>query len=273
MRRLLPLLLAFCLALPAAAENSGLRRLTERNDLFGWEAVGRLDIADTGFCTGTLIAPDMVLTAAHCAFDTRTGAHYQPGEITFRAGFRDGQSVAERRVVQIATPAGFIPNAAPSADRIRADVALMRLAEPIPTALADPFVLHSGDLSGTEISVSSYGRGRAGAISRQRSCQLLWRQAGLMSFDCDVTFGSSGAAILAHERKRGRILSLVSAGTVIDGRPVGFGMDLPDTVEDLKRQMRRDAPAPQAEIRRLKVGSGLSGGAGTGPRFIRPGGS
>ncbi|MCV2887699.1 trypsin-like serine peptidase [Ruegeria aquimaris] len=273
MRGLLALLLGLCLALPAAAQNSGLRRLTERDDLFGWEAVGRLDIAGTGFCTGTLIAPDMVLTAAHCAFDARTRAHYQPGQITFRAGFRDGKSVAERNVVQIATPDGFIPNAAPSADRIRADVALMRLADPIPTALADPFALHSGDLSGSEISVSSYGRGRAEAISRQRSCQLLWRQAGLMSFDCDVTFGSSGAAILAREGSRGRILSLVSAGTVAEGRPIGFGMELSGTVETLKRQMRRDAPAPQAAIKRLKVGGGLSGSSGTGPKFLRPGGS
>ena len=35
-------------------------------DSKGWEAVGRLDLAGRGFCTGALISPDLVLTAAHC---------------------------------------------------------------------------------------------------------------------------------------------------------------------------------------------------------------
>ncbi|TMV07122.1 trypsin-like serine protease [Ruegeria sediminis] len=254
----------------AEAQNSGLRRLTDRDDLLGWEAVGRLDIANGGFCTGTLIAPDLVLTAAHCALDRRTGRPFAPGEVMFRAGLRDGKSVADRQVSQIVAHPDFVANAPVSAERVRVDVALMRLEQPVSIAEADPFVLFSGSLSDGEVSGASYGRGREEAISRQRSCRILDRRQGIIAFDCYVTFGSSGSAIMAKSGARWQILSVVSAGGNIDGKPVGFGMELPRIVAELKAMLRRDAPQPQATIRRLQVGTGKSG---SGAKFIRSGGS
>ena len=267
---LLLLAVAVALGAQAAAQNAGMRRLTDRDDLLGWEAVGRLDIADAGFCTGTLIAPDLVLTAAHCALDGRTGKPFGPGQVTFRAGLRDGKSVADRQVVQIVTHPDFVANAPVSVERVRRDVALMRLEEPISIAQANPFALHSGNLSGAEVSGASYGRGREEAISRQRSCRILDRRQGIIAFDCNVTFGSSGSAILAKDGVRWQILSVVSAGGKINGKTVGFGMELSKIVSDLKARLRRDAPRPKATIRRLQVGSGKSG---SGAKFIRSDGS
>ncbi len=246
------------------------RRLTDRDDLYGWEAVGRLDIGDQGFCTGTLIAKDIVLTAAHCALDKATGKPFKPGEVTFRAGLSDGKALAERKVIQIASHPDFVANAPVSAPRVRIDVALMRLEEPIPYAIADPFALHSGRVAGNEISVASYGRGRAEAITRQRTCKILQRAQGLISFNCDVTFGSSGSAILAKNGPRWQILSVVSA-VGYDGRnKVGYGMELAGIVSELKAILRRDAPRPTATIRRLQPGSAKSS---SGAKFISSGGS
>lgn len=269
MTRFVAHLLALFLALPVLADSHGLRRLTDENDLIGWEAVGRLDMPG-GFCTGTLIATDIVLTAAHCAFDRGTGEHWAPGSVTFRAGYRDGVSVADRKVAQIVTPEGYRPDAPHSLERVRNDVALMRLEEPVPLSLADPFVLYSGISAGAEVGVASYGQGRAEAISRQKRCSVLERTKGIIVFDCNVTFGSSGSAILAREGSRGRIMSLVSAGTIYKGRKVGLGMELPAVVAGLKRQLRAAAPRPEASIRRLQVGGARTSG---GAKFVRPGGS
>ncbi len=267
-RFLFPVICLFTLSAAAAAQ-SGKRTLTDRDDLYGWEAVGRLDIGQDGFCTGTLISQDLVLTAAHCALNRAKGAPYEPGKVTFRAGLSDGQALAERKVVQIAVHPNYAKHPHLSAAAIRVDVALMRLDQPIPYTVADPFALHSGRVAGNEVSIASYGRGRSEAITRERSCRILERRQGLITFNCDVTFGSSGSALLARNGPRWQILSVVSAvGT--DGRQkVGFGMELSGIVSELKSALRRDAPQPKAAIRRLQVGSGKSS---SGAKFISPGG-
>ncbi|SMO78937.1 protease YdgD [Ruegeria faecimaris] len=263
--------LFLCLAMMTTMSQaqSAKRKLTDRDDLYGWEAVGRLDIGAEGFCTGTLIAQDLVLTAAHCALDKRTGQPYGPGQVTFRAGLSDGTALADRKVVQIAAHPDYTRFAQLSPDAVRVDVALMRLDQPIPYSVADPFALHNGRVAGDEVSLASYGRGRSNAITRERSCKILQRYQGLITFNCDITFGSSGSALLARNGPRWQILSVVSAvGT--DGRQkVGFGMELQEIVADLKATLRRDAPKPKATIKRLQVGSGKSD---TGAKFISSGG-
>ena len=265
----LTFLLLISISTTATQAQSAKRKLKDREDLLGWEAVGRLDIAGQSHCTGTLIAQDLVLTAAHCVLDHATGKPYRPGDVLFRAGLSDGVSLADRKVIQIAAHPDFVINEPVSAPRVRVDVALLRLAEPIPYSIADPFALHHGKVPNGEISVASYGRGRLDAITRERSCRILDRRQGIIAFNCDVTFGSSGSAILAKNGPRWQILSVASAISTTSRGKVGYGMELSDIVSELKADLRRDAPRPQATIRRLKPGSAKSS---SGAKFISPGG-
>jgi protease YdgD len=257
----------------AAADGSGLTRLTQRGELLGWEAVGRLDMA-SGFCTGTLIAPDLVLTAAHCLYDGESGQMRDTSQMVFRAGYRDGKAIAEVRVARGVAPQTYQPLNAPKQQNIRNDVALLQLAQSIPAITAAPFALHSGSAPDGKISVVSYGRGRAEALSWQRECSLLDRAYGMMAFDCDVTFGSSGAPVFANENGRARILSLISAGVMEGDERLSYGMELPNLVTELKQQLRA-LPAARASgtlsgnAKRIKV----NGGRASGAKFVRaPGG-
>lgn len=254
-----------------AQDTSGLRRLTDRDDLLGWEAVGRLELNGRGFCTATLIAPDLVLTAAHCVYEKSSNRLLEAGQLIFRAGLRDGVSIAERPALQIAAHPGYAPGTPMSAKNVRHDVALIRLAQPINSSLANPFVLHQGNARGSQVSITSYGKGRAEALSRQRSCRILAAQDDLLVFDCDVTFGSSGSPVFTQVGGRGRIVSVVSGMMNADGQKVALGMALPARVAELKAMLRRNpVAAPDRRVKRLQVGTGRNS---TGAKFIRPDGS
>ena len=276
MRRALALALLALTAQPAAAENTGLTRLTLRGDLLGWEAVGRLDIGDRGFCTGVLVAPDLVLTAAHCLVEAQASGSVEG--LTFRAGLADGTAIAEvaaaRAVVHPAYVHGVI-----TPETIQHDVGLVELAEPIPAAVAAPFLVQELPRAGAPVAVVSYARGREAAPSRQAECTVKGRAQGLLAFDCDVTFGSSGAPIFDTSGARARIVSLVSSGGQTARGTMAFGMELPPRLAELKHAFATgDGVFPQASFsaRRLTVGGGaLSGGdrGTTGARFVRAPGS
>ena len=261
--------MCFPFGIASADNNSSLIRLADRDDVFGWEAVGRLTISNRATCTGVLIASDQVLTAAHCVFDKETGTAAKPEEILFQAGLRDGSSVAQSKGLRVAAHKSYNPAPGHFAANIRYDVALIELASPISTFTAPPFKLHSGGPQIKVISIVSYGQDRNEALSWQKRCGILGRRDGLLAFDCDVTFGSSGAPVFAKENKRARIVSLISGGRQEDGHTISYGMELPQVVQQLKADLRSqplaNRPVAQSSFNRLKVGSKNT----TGAKFIK----
>ncbi|OOY27493.1 hypothetical protein BMI90_12880 [Thioclava sp. L04-15] len=272
----------------AAQAESSLDRLSQRADLFGWEAVGKVAIGEGGFCTGVLIAPDLVLTAGHCIFDRSRNAARPPSEIRFLAGQTGDMEIAAQPVARMVADPDYAPFVPISAETVRHDVALLQLARPIPSSVAAPFRVGTVGPKGTQVSVVSYARGRADMLSWQKSCSVFGRGEGLVGFDCDVNHGSSGAPVFDRSGvaagERARVVSLVSAGSRKDGEVRAYGMELPAIVETLKSALRSgrgviegtspQAQAPAPSIRSVgQTGSGtrvLSGGSASGAKFLRP---
>ncbi len=261
-----------------AEESSDLTGLMTAYEARGWEGVGRLNIGAGGMCTGALVAPRLVLTAAHCIYDDSTKQPVDPGEIQFLAGWRNGTAQAFRGVRRAMAHPDY-EYIGPTGDlRVSSDIALLELESEIRLANVQPFETASRPRKGAEVGVVSYAQGREDSASLQEVCHVLARQKGSLILSCDVDFGASGAPIFTFEDGRARIVSVVSAKAMVRDQHVALGTNLEKPLADLMALMgasdgvfsRREAvPTANAEPAfKPVVRRGLA--SGQGAKFVKP---
>lgn len=275
MRKLLAAVLATVVALPALAEDgepSELIELMTAYDARGWEAVGRLNIGWSGMCTGALIAPDVVLTAGHCLYSSRTGKQVDPTTIEFLAGWRNGRASAKRKVRLAVIHPKYVYSGPTGNETTAYDLAILKLDSGIRLSHIQPFPTGARPRKGASVGVVSYARERADSPSIQEVCHVLARRQGALVLSCDVDFGSSGAPIFAEIDGQARIVSVVSAMADVGERRVSLGTNLEKPLAEMMALLNSGLGVtrePAQTARRVKPDAPrvLNGG---GAKFLRP---
>ncbi|MFC0409953.1 trypsin-like serine peptidase [Roseomonas elaeocarpi] len=165
-----------------------------------WTALGRVQTELGTRCTGTMIAPRVVLTAAHCLVAPRSGQLVQPGSVHFLLGYHAGNWVAQARATGFRVGPGFeaARRGPPGADwailTLDAAIGVPGRVLPLLRAVPPP---------GTPLSLGGYQQDRAEVLIADTTCRALGLQlvegVPMLVHGCAGTRGSSGAPVLARQ--------------------------------------------------------------------------
>lgn len=163
-----------------------------------WSSVGLLQLPAISRCTAVLVAPQLVVTAAHCLYGRRLGGFAPPSAVHVLFGYDRGGFTHHAVAVSFRVAPGYDPRAP---DARGADLAVIALASPVPAPVLP--LVEQAPPAGTPLMLGGYGQDRAERMLADPACRSLGTGVGhdgraLLNHDCAGTRGTSGGPLLAQ---------------------------------------------------------------------------
>jgi protease YdgD len=176
------------------------RRIVVDPNTSPWNAIVKVQTNIGTRCTGTLVGPSTVLTAAHCLYNRRTRALLQPLSLHVLVGYERGAFRWHRLVSRYTVGPDFDGGKPPPQT---ADWARLELAETVPDAVRPLPIAAVMPSAGLPVALAGYNQDRAQLLMADPDCHVgvVTRRPGgtLLLHDCSATRGTSGGPMLVHQ--------------------------------------------------------------------------
>jgi protease YdgD len=182
---------------------------------YPWSSIGKVNFArfdERQSCTGSVIGPKELLTAAHCLYNARTPAHqlFSAGAIHFLLGFSSGEYRMHRvGALYAVSPKFEYGNKKTAGD----DWAVIYVDEPFPSDIKPLRLATTRTLPGTLVETAGYSTYQSKVMTTDKHCRVTAVSAdGKLVFnDCVFRRGNSGGPLLGKNRDNdGLILGVIS---------------------------------------------------------------
>lgn len=193
-----------------------------------WSAVVKVNRHTGGFCTGVLIAPDKVATAAHCLWLSRTGNWLRPEALHVVQNYRRGDWTADSVVVSyVMGPDEGLPGEGDNAST-HLDWAILTLETPLGKGI-ELAETDEGVSPGTVVLQAGFSQDSRHVLTLHRNCSILdtFDGARVLTHDCDAVHGDSGSPIMVMDENGNlSLLALHSATGEANGLTVGIAVSI-----------------------------------------------
>jgi len=229
--------------LPQKGQNS-LARVPIVPDQWPWSSIGRVNFATAlrqrTICTGTLVGPRTVITAAHCLFDVGLNQWVQPTIVHFVAGLSPGARYSGESAVSSyfispdyrpasgGQPPDFqsrsqTPGIPMIALMAKNDWAVLTLEGGLNLRPLPIQSIWAGNLPGAEreaeVALPGYGADRKDLLAISRNCaartDLPELGGGSLAFTCEIAKGGSGSPVLLLKDQAAVVVGIATAAPIM----------------------------------------------------------